>query len=87
MKYVVIKQTIWQRIHLREDTDLKVIISMLENNEEIYDEELGFQECETLFETSEYIEPINNENNPTIEVYEGDNIQECIWDNVNKFNQ
>ena len=90
-KYIDYKHTLWSRIHFTDTTDMKVIAEKIEKEHlvpsDLCDESLGFTELETMVETEEFIEPIENDSQPTIEVYEGDNFQECIWDNVNKFKQ
>lgn len=93
-KYIDVKLTTWGRYHFNSDADLK---SFAEDFEKGYlpseicpDNERGFVEYENLYETEEWITPQENDNQPTIEMYEPNEentFQEVIWDNVNKFNQ
>ena len=94
-KYLDYKHTSWSRLYFKEDTDMSKIIDKLEQgylpSELCNDPDLGFDEFEQLGDTEEYITPEENDNQPTIEIYENvkntEFWQECIWDNVNKFNQ
>jgi len=90
-KYLDYKHSSWSRIYFSDDTDMKMIAKKIEEEHlvpsELCDEDLGFIEWETMIETEEYITPKENDNQPTIEIYEGENMQECIWDNVNKDKQ
>lgn len=91
-KYIDYKQTIWRRAHFKDDADMQKVIQELENTgdvECIFDEDLGFEEDEVLYDTSENINPNENYGESTIEVYQQNeyetiNFQELIWDNVNK---
>ena len=87
MNYVDYKATIWGRLYFEEDTDMQKIIKKLEEgflpSELCDDESLKFSHFEYLFDTEEYITPKENNNEPTIEVYENSN-NECIWNNKNK---
>jgi hypothetical protein len=92
-KYIDVKYTVWGRYKFDDDTDLLPIIKKLEEDshpQSICDFE-GYQEYESMTETEEFIPIEENDNQPTIEVYENvkdtQNWQECIWDNVNKFKQ
>lgn len=83
MKYIDYKTTVWQRIYFNNDTDMQKIIKLLEQNyipNELCDEDLGFKEVETMYDTEEFIRPIENDGQSTIEVYE-DNGFKMIWDN------
>lgn len=94
-KYLDYKHTLWSRLYFKEDTDMSKIIDKLEQGylpfELCDDSDLGFDEFEQLGDTEEYITPSENDNQPTIEIYENvkdtEFWQECIWDNVNKFKQ
>lgn len=87
MNYVDYKATIWGRLHFEKDADMQKIIKKLEEgflpSELCDDESLKFSYFEHLFDTEEYITPKENNNEPTIEVYENSN-NECIWNNKNK---
>ena len=95
-KYIDYKYTTWGRLYFKEDTDMQMIINKLDKEGYIPSElcnypELGFDEFKEIENTEEYITPEENDNQPTIEVYQRldntDNWQECIWDNVNKNKQ
>ena len=82
--YVDYKVTVWKRVHFNEDTNPKKVIQVIEENglDDVFDEELGFVEQETLYETEEEITPEENEDYSTIEVYENSNpIDDLIWSN------
>jgi len=81
-KYIDAKTTVWERIYLKDDADMDIIIKQIEegNIEDGFDEKY-FDECEALYETSEYMTIEENAGNNTIEVYVDD---KCIWDNVDK---
>jgi hypothetical protein len=86
-KYIDVKYTVWGRFSFDDSTDLKPIIEHLEKEQ--YPEELekfeGYLGYESMIETEEFIPIEENDNQPTIEVYENvkdtQNWQECIWDN------
>ncbi|HMT68770.1 MAG TPA: hypothetical protein PKD16_01340 [Saprospiraceae bacterium] len=84
-KYIDIKVTIWQRLHFEDAANMQQAIKKLEKGylpaELCNVPELEFIECETLFDTEEFITPSENDGQSTIEVYEGENLRECIWDN------
>lgn len=82
-KYCDIKYTIWQRVHFKEDTDMDKIIELAkENIEQIFDEELGFEENETLFDTASTLSPEQNEGDSTIELFDlSRNENNSIWKN------
>lgn len=95
MKYLDYKYTNWGRIYFKDNANMSKIIEKLEKgylpSELCDDPELGFDEFEQIDDTEEYITPSENDNQPTIEIYQNvkgtESWQECIWDNVNKFNQ
>lgn len=94
-KYIDYKIFSWNRLYFKEGTDMFKIIDKLEQGylpaELCDDPELGFDEFEQIDDTEEYIAPSENDNQPTIEIYQNvkgtENWQECIWDNVNKDKQ
>lgn len=90
-KYIDYKHTFWSRIYFSDDTNMKTIANKIEKEHlvpsELCDEDLGFIEWENILETEEFIEPTENDNQPTIEIYEGEEFPECIWDNVSKNKQ
>ena len=83
--YIDYKVTVWKRVHFNENTDPKKVIQVLEEDGlgDVFDEELGFVEQETLYETVEAMTPEENGGCSTIEVYEEDNdfINNLIWSN------
>lgn len=87
MNYVDYKATIWGRLYFEKDADMQKIIKKLEEgflpSELCDDESLKFTYFEHLIDTEEYITPKENNNEPTIEIYENSN-NECIWNNKNK---
>lgn len=93
--YLDYKHTNWSRLYFKKGTDMSKIIDKLEQgylpSELCDDPELGFDEFKQIDDTEEYITPSENDNQPTIEIYENvkdtEHWQECIWDNVNKFKQ
>lgn len=81
-KYIDYKVETWIRVKFNEDIDLQEIIQKLESG--ALPPNFGNEydvEYENLTETEEFINPIENGGQSTIEVYGGDNFQECIWDN------
>jgi len=82
-KYIDRKVTVWERYYFDENTDLKNVIEELETTGKEIQELEGFVESEILFDTSVNMEISENDGAHTIEVYENNN--ECIWDNVRKF--
>ncbi len=81
-KYIDYKVETWIRVRFNEDINLQEVIDKLEKG--TLPPDFGNEydvEYENLTETEEFIRPIENDGQSTIEVYEGDNFQECIWDN------
>ena len=89
-KYTDYKVTTWIRAKFNEEVDLQNIIKDIEQGAipPAFDNKHDI-EYENLTETEEFLPIEENDNQPTIEVYEDvkdtENWQECIWDNVNKF--
>lgn len=82
--YVDYKVTLWKRIHFNENTDPKKVIQALEEGglDDVFDDELGFVEQETLYDTEEEITPEENGGCSTIEVYKNNNpVDDLIWSN------
>ena len=82
--YIDYKVTVWKRVHFNENTNPKKVIQVLEEEGFDYgfDDELGFVEQETLYDTEEGITPEENEGCSTIEVYaEGKFEDNLIWSN------
>ena len=87
-KYLDYKYTCWGRMYFDENADISKIIDKLEQgylpSELADDPDLKFDYFEQLIDTEEYITPWQNNEQPTIEIYEGSEFQELVWDNVNK---
>ena len=82
--YVDVKCTVWKRYHFENDTDMEKVKSIIDkdgNINNILDEELGFSESETLFDTETELDSEDNKGYSTIEVYKE---SEVIWENSNK---
>jgi hypothetical protein len=82
-KWIDLKVTIWQRLHFKEAADMQEVIKVLKSNGPQYidDDQLGFSVMETLHETEDIMTTEENNDLPTVEVYNGD---ELIWDNTQK---
>jgi hypothetical protein len=82
-KYIDVKITTWQRLHFNDDANMQDLIQKLKENTFPFDlcYESEFEELEYLSEADEYLYPNENNNQPTVEVYEGNEFQECIWTN------
>ena len=85
-KYIDYKVETWIRVKFNEDINLQEVIDKLEKG--TLPPDFGNEydvEYENLTETEEFISPIENDGQSTIEVYEDvkdtENWQECIWDN------
>jgi len=82
--YIDYKVTCWKRVHFNENTNPKEVIQVLEEEglDYVFDNELGFVEQETLYDTDEEITPEENGGCSTIEVYENNNpVDDLIWSN------
>lgn len=82
--YIDYKVTVWKRVYFDKDTDSKKVIQVLEEDGlgYVFDEELGFVEQETFYETEEDMTPEENGGYATIEVYENNNpVDDLIWSN------
>lgn len=81
-KFVDYKCTVWGRLHFNESTDMSKVIEKLKEGyqpSELCDiPELKFESFNYIDETEESLSIIENENMPTIEIYEDDNL---LWDN------
>jgi hypothetical protein len=81
-KYIDYKVETWIRVKFNEDINLQEIIDKLEKG--TLPPDFGNEydvEYENLTETEEFIRPIENDGQSTIEVYNGNDFQELIWDN------
>lgn len=81
--YIDYKATIWFRIPIESDEALKKVKEKLETGSlpvHVYDELLmeDLGQCETLYDTEEFINPNENDGQATIEIYSDDKM---IWDN------
>ena len=80
--FVDYKATVWGRLHFDDSVDVNQIIQKLEEGylpAELCDvEELKFKHFHFMDDTEEFITPVENDGQSTIEVYGDD---ECIWDN------
>lgn len=81
-KYIDYKVTTWIRAKFNEEVDLHEVIKSIENGAAppAFNNEYDI-EYENLTETEKFITPEENDGQSTIEVYEGEQFQECIWDN------
>lgn len=80
MNYVDLKITIWNRLEFNDDADMHKVIKTIQEVglDSACDDDLGFKECSTLYDTEERMELKENDGNATIEVYQADNM---IWGN------
>lgn len=82
--YIDYKVTTWKRVHFNENTNPKKVIQAIEEGglDDVFDEELGFVEQETLYEIEEEITLEENGGYATIEVYKKNNpVDDLIWSN------
>ena len=82
--YVDYKITSWRRVHFKDNANSERIIELIKETgiDEIFDEDLGFIEQETLFEVDEEMTLEENNGLSTIEVYaEGKFADNLIWSN------
>lgn len=81
MGHIDYKMTVWGRVHFKDNTDMDMVTHIIDVDGlgAIFDEDLGFVEQETLFETEEEMTPEENGWNATIEVFNHDG--DLIWDN------
>lgn len=91
--YLDYKATVWFRVPINSKEDLELVKNKLVNGEkpsDLYnDENVEVGQCEPLYDTEEFILPIENDNQSTIELYEIQKIDNCtqpimIWDNTKK---
>lgn len=91
--YLDYKATVWFRVPINSKEDLELVKNKLVNGETplylYHDENLEVGQCEPLYDTEEFILPIENDNQSTIELYEIQKIDNCtqpimIWDNTKK---
>lgn len=78
--YIDVKVTVWNRLHFSEQSNMQGIADLIKEDglEEVIDDNLGFIESETLYDTEEKLTPADNDNQATIEVYADDTE---IWTN------
>jgi hypothetical protein len=79
MNYIDIKVTVWNRLHFDEKANMEGIARIIEEGglQEVIDPDLGYLEEETL-DMEERIDPIDNNEFSTIEVYSEETL---IWEN------
>lgn len=72
MNYVLYKTEVWQRASFSDEADMQEIAKMINegNFMDIFNDELGFEENDTLYDTESYVYPEDNDDEPTLEVYE-----------------
>lgn len=80
MKYIDIKITAWQRLHFKENTDMKALAEILNQTclDEVLTTEMGFVYCESLEDTESLMLPEQNDNKSTIEIFDNEDV---LWDN------
>ena len=80
MNYIDVKVTVWNRLKFSDDTDMKELANLIRINgiESVIDDEKGFQESETLFDSEVKMTLEENGLDSTIEVYQRDNL---VWQN------
>ena len=81
-KYIDYKVETWMRAEFNEEVDLQEVIQKIENG--LIPPDFGNEYdifYNQLTETEEFITPEENDNQSTIEVYEGMEFQECVWEN------
>ena len=80
MNYVDVKVTVWNRLVFSDNINMIDLVKLIEQQglEKAIDNDKGFLESETIYETEEFILPDNNEGQSTIEIFENG---ELIWQN------
>lgn len=78
--YIDVKITVWNRFHFAEQANMTGLVDLIKENglDEVIDDKLGFTESEILFDTEERLNPSDNDNQATIEVYAD---AKQIWNN------
>jgi hypothetical protein len=83
--YLDYKATIWFRIPIDSKEDLEIVKNKLKNGEtpaDLYNtEELQLGQCEPLYDTEEFILPVENDKQSTIEIYNNTN-GKLNWNNI-----
>jgi hypothetical protein len=91
--YLDYKATVWFRIPINSKEDVELVKNKLFNGKtpsDLYNDEiLEVGQCELLYDTEEFMLPVENDNQSTIELYEIQKIDNCtqpimIWDNTKK---
>jgi hypothetical protein len=79
--YIDVKVTVWHRLSFSEQAYMRGLVEIIKEDglDEVIDEELGFVESDTLYNTQVRIQPIDNDGKPTIIMYE--NGKE-VWNNT-----
>ena len=81
--YIDVKVTVWNRLHFADKSNMAGLADIIMENglDDAIDDKLGFLESETLYDTEEKLNPEQNDQQPTIEVYAN---KEMVWDNTKK---
>ncbi len=81
--YIDVKVTVWNRLHFADESKMESIAELIRQDgiEEVMDEQLGFLESETLYDTEEQLSPDTNGQESTVEVYGNKGM---IWENAKK---
>lgn len=66
--FVDVKHSVWERYHFKDDTDMENLVELIKDFGIPTEEEEGFIECETLYDTLEEMSLNDNSGFSTIEV-------------------
>lgn len=82
--YIDYKIIIWQRMEFDDNANIKELIQTIKDLDvnACAIEALGFQNNMTLYDTEELINPHENGDYATIEIYQDDI---CVWNNGKEF--
>jgi hypothetical protein len=74
--FVDIKVKVWNRAYFSDEANMQEIIDLIKQGDiySIFDENLGFKEEETMFDTESHLSVEENDGYSTIEVYEDSKI-------------
>lgn len=81
--YIKVKITVWHKLHYAEQANMPGLADIIKDNglDDVIDDKLGFLQSEILFDTETTLQPADNDNHATIEVYEDG---KKIWTNETK---
>lgn len=80
MPYVDVKVTVWERFYYQKGSDVNKIVEVAKDDVSLLSEDdIGFSETEFMLDTVEFMLPVENMNQSTIEVY--DDNGDLFWDN------